>query len=462
MNIMKKILLIGFLITTVASSAQCWKSVSAGETHSMGIRIDGTLWGWGQNAIVGYVGNGSTQNVLVPIQISSDTDWKEVHAGDTHSIALKNDGVMWAWGDNLYGQLGDGTNTIKNIPIQVGTSTWKMVRASSNHTVGIKTDGTLWAWGNNEQAAVGDGTFVNKLVPTLINSSTDWKMVSCNLFRNVAVKNDGTIWVWGMNSPFLGLGAMYSDQSHITIPTQIGTATDWKMAVVGFGYNLALKNDNTLWAWGGGGNGKLGNGSTSSIFVPTQIGADADWETLEADSQSSFGIKTNNTLWAWGRNNFGQLGNNTLDNILVPTQITTTSDWKSVATGAGFTAALKTDGSLYTWGYNFYGSLGDGTYNDQQAPLLINSCNLGTADLQSRKKLLLYPNPANDKVNIVFEGSGGILLEVYDLMGRLVAAHEPIDSTDWQLDVSNMASGMYIVIGKQNNMIVVQKKLQVL
>ena len=459
----RKLLLVSFLIVTVAVNAQCWESVSVGVTHSMGIKTDGTLWGWGQNGAGGMVGNGSTQNVLVPVQATTTADWNEVFSGNTHSIALKDNGTLWAWGSNFYGQLGNGgATTHSQVPIQIGTSSWKMVRASVNHTVGIKTDGTLWAWGNNEQASLGDGTFVNKLVPTLINSSTDWKMISCNLFRNVAIKNDGTIWVWGMNSPFLGLGSLYSDQSHITVPTQIGTATDWKMAVVGSGYNLALKNDNTLWAWGGGGSGCLGNGSTSSIFVPAQIGSDADWDTLEADTQTSFGIKANGSLWAWGQNNNGQLGNNTLDNLLIPTQITTTNDWKSVATGAFFTAALKADGSLYTWGYNFYGSLGDGTYNDQLAPLLINICSLNTPDLQSGQKLLMYPNPARDKVRIDYEGAAGAQLEIYDLMGRLVGGQHSSDTGSWQLDVSSMASGMYIVLVRQHNLILAQTKLQLL
>jgi alpha-tubulin suppressor-like RCC1 family protein len=337
---MKKILLNSLLLISVITNAQCWKTVSVGERHSIGIQTNGTLWGWGFNGISGTVGNASNFDVLSPVQISAATDWKEVYAGVSHTFAIKLSGELWSWGNNSNGKLGNGTTSPSSIPIQIGTSTWKMVRAGNNHSVGIKTDGTLWAWGDNQDGSVGDGTFINKSVPTLISAATNWKMVSCNLSRNIAVKEDGTLWVWGFNSPILGVTGMGSGTIHITIPTQVGTGTDWRVAVAGNGYYLALKNNNTLWAWGGGANGCLGNGSTSAINFPTQIGIANDWETVEADGFSSFGLKIDGTLYAWGRNNFGNLGNGTQSDLLIPTQITTSNDWKGVSTSVASTSAL--------------------------------------------------------------------------------------------------------------------------
>jgi alpha-tubulin suppressor-like RCC1 family protein len=315
---MKKILLNSLLLVSVIANAQCWKTVSVGERHSIAIQADGTLWGWGFNGDSGTVGNASNFDVLSPVQISTATDWNEVYAGVSHTFAIKLSGALWSWGNNSNGKLGNGTTSPSSTPIQIGTSTWKMVRAGSDHSVGIKSDGTLWAWGDNEKATLGDGTFVDKSVPTLISSATNWKMVSCNSSSNIALKEDGTLWVWGFNSPILGVTGMGSGTIHITVPTQVGTATDWKVAVAGNGHFLALKDNNTLWAWGGGNNGQLGNNSTTSINFPTQIGIDTDWEIVEADNQCSFGIKTNGILYAWGRNIFGNLGNGTQINILQP------------------------------------------------------------------------------------------------------------------------------------------------
>ncbi len=249
---MKKILLIAFLLTYVYSNAQCWESISIGERHVLGIQTNGTLWGWGHNGDTGKIGNGNTWSYSAPIQIGTATDWNTVNAGQFHSFGIKDDGTLWAWGSNSSGGLGTGSSAPYSlVHVQVGTSSWKMVKTGYNHTIGIKADGTLWAWGDNQEATLGDGTFVDKSTPTLISSATTWKSVSCNLSRNIAIKTDGTLWVWGMNSPFLGTGAG-SGTSHITVPTQVGTDTNWKVATAGFGFFLAVKTDNTLWAWGGG------------------------------------------------------------------------------------------------------------------------------------------------------------------------------------------------------------------
>jgi alpha-tubulin suppressor-like RCC1 family protein len=442
--------------------AQCWKMVSVGQRHCIAIKNDGTLWGWGFNGTGGQVGNNSMSDVLSPIQISSSTDWEEVSAAPGHTVALKNDGSLWAWGGNLYGQLGDGTTNLKTVPTQIGSSSWKTVRAGGYHSLGIKSDGTLWAWGDNEFATLGDGTFTNRLVPTLISSSTDWKAVSCTLSRSVALKNDGTLWIWGLNSPALGLGFSYAGITYITTPTQIGTDTDWKMAVMGYGHVLALKANNTLWAWGGGDHGQCGNGITSNNFMPTQVGTDMDWATVEADVKASFAIKTNGTLWGWGENTNGQLGNNSFDNLLVPTQITTAANWKSVSTSSVSTTAITTDGSLFSWGYNFYGELGDGTTTDQPAPLLINACNLGIGDFADNDAFLLYPNPTHGAVTLQFDSPvNDAQLELYDLTGRLVAQYEANGPQgSWQLDFSPIATGVYVVVVQQGNQVIMQKKLQ--
>jgi alpha-tubulin suppressor-like RCC1 family protein len=437
---MKKLLLNSLLLASFITNAQCWKTVSVGEQHSIGIQTDGTLWGWGFNGDTGFVGNGAISDALSPVQINAATDWKEVNAGKSHSFAIKISGTLWTWGGNFYGNLGNGTTVSSSIPIQIGTSTWKMVKPGKNHSVGIKTDGTLWAWGDNQDGSVGDGTFVNKSVPTLISSATNWKMVSCNLSRNIAVKDDGTLWVWGFNSPILGVAGMGSGTTHITLPTQVGTDMDWKVAVAGNGHFLAVKDNNTLWAWGGGDNGQLGNSSTTSISFPTQIGTATDWETVEADNQCSFGIKANGSLWAWGRNMFGNLGNGTQTNLLIITQIGANSDWKGVSTSVNSTSALTTDGSLYSWGINYWGNLGNGTYVESFSPELITACNLGTEDF-NKKKVNLYPNPVQNRLFIVSEETQHY--QIYSVLGTKIS--EGRLNVGSGIDCSGLTSGVYLI-----------------
>ncbi len=438
---MKKNLLITLFFTTFILNAQCWEKISSGERHSIGIKTDGTLWGWGYNGDYGAIGNGSVGVEFSPVQIGTATTWKEVAAGQINSYAIKEDGTLWGWGSNGFGQLGNGTSPFFSlVPVQVGTSTWKKVETGSGHTVAIKQDGTLWAWGNNEKATLGDGTFVDKSIPTLINSSTNWKAISCSNSRNIAVKEDGTLWVWGMNSPGLGVIGSGSSVSHITVPTQIGTETNWKEAVSGTGHFLALKNDGTLWAWGGGGNGKLGNGSEVSFFLPTQIGTDTNWVTLAADNQYSLGIKTDGTLWAWGQNFNGVLGNGTQTNLLVPTQITTDTNWAAIAASFAATIALKTDGSLYAWGSNQVGSLGNNSNEDSYSPVIVNSCNLNTEDF-NQKKINFYPNPVQNRLFIDSEETQQY--QIYSILGSKIS--EGTLNGGSGIDCTGLTSGVYLI-----------------
>lgn len=437
---MKKILLITLLLFGYTSFAQCWNMVSVGESHSIGLQTDGTIWGWGFNRDAGVVGNGAYSDVLSPVQISTASDWKEVYAGVTHSFAIKTSGALWGWGYNANGRLGNGTTVSSSTPIQIGTSTWKIVRAGNDHSVGIKSDGTLWAWGDNQDASIGDGTFVDKLIPTQISTATNWKSISCNLSRTIALKEDGTLWVWGFNSPALGVTGMGSNVTHITVPTQVGTDTDWEVTAAGNGYFLALKTNQTLWAWGGGANGKLGNGSTTSIFLPAQIGTATDWETVEADSFSSFGLKTDISLWAWGQNMFGNLGDGTQTDLLVPTQITTSSDWKGISTSVISTSAVKIDGSLSSWGGNQYGNLGNGTYTESYLPQVITTCSLGIEDF-NKSKVSIYPNPVQNKLFINAQETQ--TFQIYSILGIKIS--EGILSVGSGIDCSALTSGVYLL-----------------
>jgi alpha-tubulin suppressor-like RCC1 family protein len=123
--------------------------ISAGYAHSIALKSDGTLWAWGYNGD-GELGDGSTTDRYTPVQVSGGgSTWAAIAAGYAHTIALKSDGTLWAWGDNDYGQLGDGFNTDRHTPVQVsgGGNTWVAIAAGHFHTVALKSDGTLWAWG---------------------------------------------------------------------------------------------------------------------------------------------------------------------------------------------------------------------------------------------------------------------------------------------------------------------------
>jgi len=174
------------IVPTRVGSDTDWATVSTGFLEAVAIKTDGSLWG------VTHDWSGLTQ-------IGGDTDWETVSARmSTHAVAIKNDGSLWAWGsNNTFGMLGDGTTVGKDIPTRIGAdSDWQAASAGMIHSVAIKTDGSLWAWGSNTFGMLGDGTEENKLVPTRIGTAADWDMVSAGSYT-LAIKTDGSMWAWG-------------------------------------------------------------------------------------------------------------------------------------------------------------------------------------------------------------------------------------------------------------------------
>jgi alpha-tubulin suppressor-like RCC1 family protein len=163
-----------------------WCQVSAGDNHSLGVRCNGTAWAWGLNS-VGFLGDGTIMvNKSSPVSvIGGFTDWCQVSAGDSHSLGVRCNGTAWAWGSNVSGRLGDGTTVNRSSPVSVigGFTDWCQVSAGFYHSLGVRTDGTAWAWGLNSVGFLGDGTTVDKSSPvSVIGGFADWCQVSagCN------------------------------------------------------------------------------------------------------------------------------------------------------------------------------------------------------------------------------------------------------------------------------------------
>jgi len=361
-----------FVPTQESSTDVHWGSISAGYYHTVALKNDGTLWAWGGNQY-GQLGNGSTSNILVPTQESTvSTYWRNVSVGESHTIAIKSDGTLWSWGDNYYGQLGDGSTTSKHAPTQESTfaTNWSTISAGYFHTVAIKSDGTLWAWGRNHRGQLGINSTGEKHVPTQESSAdTHWIAVAASSSHTVALKDNHTLWAWGSN--FSGqLGNGTTDEKHV--PTQESSAdTHWIAVAASSSHTVALKDDHTLWAWGSNFSGQLGNGTTDEKHVPTQeSSADTHWSAISAGYSHTVALKDDHTLWAWGSNHFGQLGNGTTDEKHVPTQENSADrHWSAISAGKeSHTIALKDDHTLWVWGSNHSGQLGNGTTDEKHVP----------------------------------------------------------------------------------------------
>jgi alpha-tubulin suppressor-like RCC1 family protein len=386
-------------VQTIAGGTN-WKQVAPGYRSTSAIKTDGTLWSWGSN-YRGQLGDGTTVDTSSPVQtIAGGTNWKQVSVGLFVASAIKNDGTLWTWGLNSYGQLGDNTTTNRSSPVQTvaGGTNWKQVDIGAYHMQAIKTDGTLWGWGQGSSFILGNNSNLNRSSPVQnILGGTNWKQVSCNEYGSGAVKTDGTLWMWGNG----GSGQMGNNSGiSNSIPLQtVAGGTNWKQISVGQLQVAAIKTDGTLWQWGRNDNGQLGDGTISERTSPVQNMTSAtNWSEVSAGLRTTHAVKTDGTLWSWGQSSRGELGNGDGNNLPKSSPVQTIAggtNWASVYSKTETVYGIKTDGTLWGWGSNNSGQLG--RYEQELIGMITFPKNLGPQDfnytLRYRKLTLTKIGP---------------------------------------------------------------------
>ena len=268
-------------------------TLSAGAYHNCCIRDnagDRTAWCWGDSGS-GQAGDGISgagNYVEYPIEVTGGyNDWVTISAGGWHTCGIRDEYsagltfTIWCWGNNFFGQLGNtGYPSGSTWPVKEegGSTDWWQVSAGNSHTCGIKNDQTLWCWGDNEYGQIGNGSGSDEPVPVQVGTESDWQDVSVGMFHTCGVRSDGgqwTIWCWGLNSSRqLGVGD-YTDRS---VPTQVGAATGWADQIAAGNYqSCALKGsggNNELWCFGSNVYGQLGDGTgwyTYPVLTQTMV-----------------------------------------------------------------------------------------------------------------------------------------------------------------------------------------------
>ena len=268
--------------------------------------------------------------------------------------------TLWTWGRNTEGALGINNGLTRCTPVttSAGGADWKQV-TGGNHTPAIKTDGTLWIWGWNSNGQLGINNTTNRSTPvTTFAGGTNWKQVSVGNFHTAAIKTDGTLWTWGQGT-FGRLGDN-TTTDRLTPVTTFAGGNNWKQVDCGLFHTVAIKTDGTLWSWGANSNAQLGDNTTTQRNTPvTTFAGGTNWKQIAVATIHTSAIKTDGTLWLWGSNSYGQLGDNTTTNRSIPvTTFVGGNNWKQVGGGGAHTAAIKTNGTLWTWGRNDDGQLG--------------------------------------------------------------------------------------------------------
>ena len=339
----------------------------------------GKLWGWGYNT-KGTVGDNSVVFRSSPVQIPGTTWEKLPHQGFKYiqqvKSAIKEDGTLWSWGyDAGSGHIGAGTRSVDySSPVQIegGGTNWSSVSHAYYAGGAIKTDGTLWTWGSNSTGQLGlnqapsPGT--SRSSPTQVPGTT-WRSISGKQYGMWATRTDGTLWGWGAG----GFGELgQNNETHYSSPTQI-PGTDWTTKVSSSRYTAAIKTNGTMYVWGVNSQGNLGLNDRTHRSSPTQLPGTtwAKVSTSANDQEFMVAIKTDGTLWAWGKNPYGQLGQNNTTLYSSPVQVGSDTTWSKIDAGTSSWGAIKTDGTLWMCGLNNQGDLGQNTATYYSSPVQI-------------------------------------------------------------------------------------------
>jgi len=309
---------------------------SGGLLHSLAVNDSGEALAWGWNAL-GQLGTSDLIDHRMPQVVgkaggSPLTGVVEVSAGMLHSLALKGDGTVWAWGSNVLNQLGDGTTTDRLQPVQVpGLDHIVQISAGAIHNLALKDDGTVWAWGWNGLGSVGNGSTATEAAPVRIGVPAGVTSVSAGLFHSLAATDGGAVWAWGWNAyGQLGDGTRTDRLS----PVQTSAIGDAYQVAAGYLHSASIGNDGTVFAWGSNILKQAGGGSDRLVPAPMRCAPAAASCPRQPGSQ----------------------------NLSLATDI---------AAGSYHTAIRAADGSIWTWGWNGFHQLGDGTTIDRSDPVRI-------------------------------------------------------------------------------------------
>lgn len=297
----------------ILSGERQWRTLADGASEQIAaIQNDGSLWLWGRNNN-GQLGiNGITLDKATPITtFAGGNNWKQVSCGWRFTSAIKTDGTLWVWGSNEYSRLGIGTVSYPNPDIDVltpvttfaGGNDWKKVSCGFAQALAIKNDGTLWSWGLNAygECGISDNTILFLTIPTQISFPRYWRDISAGRRYSAGITNNGLLFSWGSDEyGKLGIGNTNSNiiatdpypvyQSDFT--TNDGSG-NWKKVCCGYFSTTAIKSDGTMWTWGRNDVGQLGIGNTSDFSpIPNQVlstdGQDQNWRTFSMGPFSGF------------------------------------------------------------------------------------------------------------------------------------------------------------------------------
>ena len=362
-------------------------SISTGGYHTLALNAStGAVYSWGAN-FSGQVGDGTLVNKPSPTQIMTTTTGViQVDAGSGDSFVVKNDGTLFGFGSNYYGQLGKGTYVVpsfapRQMPVLNGTTPVSVTAIASgqDHKLGLDVSHQIWAWGNNSDGQLGTASLVGGVytanysnatqpVPVSSLSGVTINYIAAGYQHNLALDSNAHVWAWGNNAEGeLGDGQASLEPKR-SWPLQISGLNNVKAIAAGQLHSLTVDTSGHAKAWGDNIYGELGDlgasGTQSTTPVSVHLPSGTTFTTVSAGSNFSLALDSFQQVWAWGNNSSGQIGGDPVfgGTVVGPSPVPLASGkmFTAISAGGSHALALDSTGQVWAWGDNTYGQLGDG------------------------------------------------------------------------------------------------------
>src|SRR3989344_5651709 len=339
---------------------------------------DGSLWTWEASAS-DQLGDNTIQNRSSPISVVGAHSFNIIAAGNALASALKtSDGSPWTWGANTNGWLGDNSIASRSSPISVvGAHSFNMIAQGGITTGGFSmalksSDGSVWTWGLSTSGQLGENVSGNRSSPVSVVGAHSFNTIAAGGTHSMALKSsDGSVWNWGLGTSGQ-LGESASAVSRSSPVSVVGTHS-FNAVSAGGTQSMALKSsDGSVWTWGLGTSGQLGDGGNFvSRSSPVSVVGAHSFVKIAMGILSGYALKTDGSIWAWGTRADGRLGDNTDSFVASPVAVVGSHNFNIVAGGNGAPALKSADGSAWTWGAGGNGVLGDNTATNKSSPVSV-------------------------------------------------------------------------------------------